>query len=222
MKWLLTFPEDKPSVPFYRGWLERGGLEHVILLAGDAYPDLSGYDALLLPGGGDVDPARYGDARHAKTNGVDPAQDEREIRLIADFLAAGKPVFGICRGQQILNVALGGRLIQHVPDVVPSETHRVPGGYDASHGLQWAGRSAMCDALKRVGDVNSSHHQAIHPEAVGRSLRVVARSTGGIVEAVESAENGVRISAVQWHPERLPADHPASAGLRAYWKKLAG
>jgi len=220
MQWLLSYPEDGPSVAYYQQWVRAGGAEPVLLDARYTHPgSLEGYAALLLSGGGDVDPARYGEQPHARTYGVRPERDAVEERLIAEFLARGRPVFGICRGAQILNVVRGGALLQHVPDEVDpeQERHSRQDTYDARHAVAMDVATRLGQALAGVTETNSAHHQAVDPARLGRDLRIVARSGCGVVEAVE----GPGCSAVQWHPERLPPDHPASAALRAYWSGLA-
>lgn len=221
MKWLLTFPESKPSLPFYRDWLSRGGIDSHVLLPGEGVPNPKDYQALLLSGGGDVEPGRYGEERHPRTDGINADRDRQEMDLINEFMAAGRPVFGICRGLQILNVAFGGGLLQHVPDAAPGEVHSIKDSYKAQHGLSWDGDSRMGSSLAETRDSNSSHHQAANPARLGRGLRAVARSPAGIIEAIEGFDGAHRVSAVQWHPERLPEQHPAARGLRDFWKALA-
>jgi len=221
--WLLTYPENGPTLDNYRRWLARDGVETTCLDAAYSHPgDISRFDALLLPGGGDVDPARYHAPRHSDTDGILDARDRVELQLIAEFRAMRRPVFGICRGLQILNVACGGALIQHVPDRVAaaSEEHSRPAGADAAHSVKQNLESRLGSVLREAGDVNSSHHQAADPERVGTGLRIAAWSGAGIVEAVESIDSSDRLSAVQWHPERMDAHHPASAVLRAHWCRI--
>jgi putative glutamine amidotransferase len=227
MKWLVTYPEDGRSVSYYINWLTRGGVDALMIPPSFQRPlDTADCEALLLPGGGDVDPARYGEsARHAETSDVLPARDELELALIREFLASKRPVFGICRGVQILNVALGGRLIQHVPDFIAGrleETHRMGDRYDAVHAVSFDSASKLGRALRGVTQVNSSHHQAVHPAFTGKGLKVTAVTPAGVVEAVESAELGAPVLAVQWHPERMDPQDPASAGLLDLMKDLAG
>jgi putative glutamine amidotransferase len=209
MKWLVTETLGGDSIRNYSRWLATGGVTSVRIAPGDTPPtDLSSFSALLLTGGVDVNPARYGEPRAAETEQIREDRDELEQLLIQRVMACGKPVLGVCRGIQILNVALGGKLIQHVPAVV-SEEHRQREKKDSWHAIRFTGESALARAMKGVGEVNSAHHQAVMPEAVGRDLRVTAVSGMGIVEAVE----GENLLAVQWHPERLPANHPAAGKL---------
>ena len=153
-------------------------------------------DGLLLPGGWDVDPPAYGETREQNTRDVDPDLDRMEIALIRAAVAAGMPVFGICRGQQVINVALGGSLRQHV------DGHDMHG-----HARNLLAHPIAVDAdseLARVATttnmmVNSLHHQSV--KDVAPSLRVTAHSPDGIVEALESRDGDVL--AVQCHPEEL-------------------
>ncbi|MCS6771855.1 MAG: gamma-glutamyl-gamma-aminobutyrate hydrolase family protein [Kiritimatiellae bacterium] len=222
MKWLLTYPEDGPSVARYKAFVEACGAEPHMIDSNYKHPgSLDEFAALLLPGGGDVEPSRYGDSwRHPTVYGVHPPRDELEIRLIREFLDMGRPIFGICRGIQILNVFFGGGLIQHVPDVVPTdvERHEKVESYDEVHALKADPSTRLGAAFADVVETNSAHHQAIDPDRLGSGLVVAAVSGAGIIEAVESVDPNLRISAVQWHPERLNPDHPAAARLVDHWR----
>ena len=149
-------------------------------------------DGLILRGGADVDPALYGQAPHPATRYSGELRDRSDGLLLKAFSVRGKPVLGICRGCQIANVALGGTLIQHVPDVCGHE-HR-----DTEHTVRILRGSLLASLL---GDadrrVNSFHHQAIEKPAPG--LTVCARSEDGIIEAAET--KGILL--IQWHPERM-------------------
>ena len=225
MQWLVSYPENGPSVSFYEAFVRAAGAEPVLLDAQFTQRDDAGdCAALVLSGGGDVAPARYGEGVvHPNTYDVDPRRDEQELALIDEFLRKGRPIFGICRGIQILNVAFGGGLLQHVPDLIPEsvERHRKQDAYDAMHALVANPSTRLGAALTDVRETNSAHHQALDQDRIGRGLRVAARSGAGLVEAVESVDAARRISAVQWHPERLPLEHSASAALRAHWRALA-
>lgn len=231
MRWLLLYPEDGPSVPVYTGWVARGGIAFDLVSPGQEPPrPAAAYAALLLTGGGDIEPWRYAaPARHPDTDGCDARRDAQELVLVEAFLAARRPVFGICRGLQLLSVFCGGRLLQHVPDwlaerapaTVAGETHRCT-GYDARHPVLPTAGTRLAQALSAVREVNSAHHQAADPTAPGDGLTVAFRSPAGVIEAVEGFTRAAPLSAVQWHPERLPADAPAAAALRAHWRQLAG
>src|ERR1700736_6633658 len=164
--------------------------------AGDAHRMLSGLDGLLMPGGWDVDPAEYGEARDGAEEDVDPALDRTEIALVRGAVAGGVPVFGICRGQQVINVALGGSLLQHIDG---HDMHGQPRSLLA-HGIEIDPDSELAHVVSESAlMVNSLHHQAVKDLAPG--LRATARSADGVVEALESRDG--MVLAVQCHPEEL-------------------
>ena len=181
----------------YRHAVDAAGAEPVNLPAGTA--DLPEGDGLLLPGGWDVDPARYGEAPDPKLGRIDKELDDTELRLFAQARDRGLPVLGICRGQQVINVAMGGSLIQHL------EGHEVR-AYGRSHLAHTIevdprselGRAAGEDEIR----VNSFHHQAIDKLAPG--LTQTARDDDGTIEGVETSDG--LIVAVQCHPEELTVD----------------
>jgi putative glutamine amidotransferase len=153
-------------------------------------------DGLLVPGGWDVDPPAYGEAREEETPEVDPPLDLTEIALVRAAVDAGVPVFGICRGQQVINVALGGSLRQHIDghdmhghprDLLAHAIDVVPG---SELSMVMSGETVM---------VNSLHHQSVKDVAPG--LHATAHSPDGVVEGIESADG--MIVAVQCHPEEL-------------------
>jgi putative glutamine amidotransferase len=169
-------------------------------------------DGLVLTGGGDVDPAAYGEVPDHEVGGVDPNRDASERALLAAALDADVPVLAICRGCQVLNVSLGGTLHQHLPDVVGNVDHRrqpmlfeevevetVPGTTAAS--VFGAGTTVLC-----------SHHQAVRD--LGRDLVVTARAGDDVVEAVE-LPSARFVLAVQWHPEEAMDQRPFDALLDA-------
>lgn len=225
MKWLTVFSTDSSNPPVYTKWLNAGGITPVPLSAGSAIPDPSSSDALFLTGGVDVNPDRYEAAREPEVTEIDDKRDELELRLARLFIQERKPVFGICRGIQLLNVAMGGKLIQHIPKWMTSrgitgEQHGNVDGKDSEHPVTLLDTCRMGRALQGVKTVNSWHHQAADPEAIGKNLVVTALSPGGVVEAIEGVGPHAGISVVQWHPERLPWEHPASASLLEMWKRI--
>lgn len=201
-------PSD-PHVSLRRAYVEAvaaaGGLPLVIpvLDPSDAGDVLASLDGIVFSGGGDVDPARYGEVPAPEVYGVDQARDAWEIELA---LAARIPILGICRGAQVLNVAAGGTLVQHLPDHLDWDR-----SHDIVHGVSVVAGTRVRSV---VGDdsigVNTLHHQAI--AEVGEGLRVVARDDDGVVEAIESAAAERDLIAVQWHPELL-VRHTAHAAL---------
>ena len=160
-------------------------------------------DALLLAGGGDVDPALYGGRAHPSIGGVDRARDTSEIELVHGAIARGTPLLAICRGLQLLNVALGGTLIEHLPDEVGETVpHRSKRDY-ACHAVAVERDSRLAGILGTTEpNPASSHHQALRRVAVG--LAVVARAADGVVEAAEMPARCFLVG-VQWHPERTAA-----------------
>jgi putative glutamine amidotransferase len=221
MKFLLSASKADRALP-YQNWLETAGAETTVIRPSMPLPGTADFDALLLTGGSDIEPSRYGQKKHTATAGVLPKRDEMEFRLMDLFLSARLPVLGICRGLQVIQVFLGGSLLQHIPDSVPDEEecHR-RNDQDAEHALAWRHGTAMAAALGATASrCNSAHHQAADAATEARGLLVAATSPAGIIEAIESSPAGdTFISCVQWHPERMDARLKASGGLRAYWMK---
>jgi putative glutamine amidotransferase len=224
MNWLVTV-SSPDSGTRYVEWLRAGGVDSTPVIPGERRGSTDGADALLLSGGGDVAPWRYGERPHPKCAHTIEERDETEIDLIRAFMLSGKPVFGICRGLQTVNVALGGGLIQHLPDWLAArgstEQHRSSKQGDSFHALTVNADTVLGRTMEGVDMVNSAHHQAIDPARTATGLRVACTSAHGVIEAVESASPGLRVSAVQWHPERLPPCHQASQCLLRHWMDLA-
>jgi len=181
--------------------------------------DLCAVDGIILSGGEDVDPARYGAPAHAETERASFARDAYEIALVRAAFGAGVPTLAICRGLQIANVAFGGSLHQHVPDVfgdavphrITSEGSTYRGLIDA-HRLDVAAGSRLASIAGNITVTGSRHHQAV--DRVAETLAVVARTPDGVVEALESPRASGIWLAVQWHPESTVAlDAGASAAL---------
>lgn len=152
--------------------------------------------ALLLPGGADMDPAFY-NAPNLGSRGVDRALDEIEMGLAKEFAASGRPVLGICRGEQLLNVAFGGDLIQDLPTAAAHRWEESTG--DKQHMAIAAPGSFLAGLYGERFSVNSAHHQGVGRVAPG--FQIAARAEDGVIEALEWAEK--RIYGVQWHPERM-------------------
>ena len=178
---------------------------------GEALAMLERFDGLLLPGGGDVIPERYGEPRAEQTYGTSPLRDEFEFALGNAALELSLPLLAICRGTQVLNVALGGTLAQHITEEFPGHgTPGVEGGQNVHEVSVEPGTragAAMGTARPRC---SCHHHQAI--DRIGRGLHVTARCGDGIVEAVE-LDGPAWVTAVQWHPEDTAAVDPAQQGL---------
>jgi len=176
-------------------------------------------DGLLLAGGGDLHPKHYGEAIHAKCGQPDEARDTVELALARWSLAEGRPVFGICRGTQVLNVAAGGTLYQDIASQAPgSLKHDYWPGYprnSLTHQVTVNDDSRLAAILdqSQVG-VNSMHHQAVKDLAA--RFRVVARASDGLIEAIEDHDHPFAL-AVQWHPEELVED---AAPMRRLFEDL--
>jgi putative glutamine amidotransferase len=162
---------------------------------------------LLLTGGGDVDPGLYGEAPHETYKPAEPGRDRYEVALVREASAVGLPVLAICRGMQVLNVALGGTLIQDIPSMVNGALHHtVPEPrYALAHEVWLAKGSRLAEIMgdKLEGDtcqVNSRHHQAVKVVAPGWD--VSATAPDGVIEAIEQSGVVFRL-AVQWHPENF-------------------
>jgi putative glutamine amidotransferase len=174
----------------------------------DAFGILGRADGLLLTGGGDVDPALYGEAPHPTFEPAEAGRDEFEIALVRAALKANLPCLAICRGMQVLNVALGGSLIQDIPDQVPGAVNhsvREP-RYAIAHEVWVATKSLTFELLREhiedgeVCQVNSRHHQAVKRTAEG--FEVTATAPDGVIEAMERPGSAFCV-AVQWHPENF-------------------
>ena len=154
-------------------------------------------DGILFTGGGDLEPTLY-DSEDRGSEGIDADRDQLEIGLAKRAAEAGKPMFGICRGQQVINVALGGGLLQDVGEHSQEEAR-----HEVTHQVEVAPGSRLAKLVGRLVEVNTFHHQVVDPDRVGDGLKVSAFSADGrrFIEGLES-EDG-RILAVQWHPEEL-------------------
>ena len=172
---------------------------------------------LVLTGGADVSPVRYGEDPGSKTQAPDRKRDEFELGLLEQALAADMPVLAICRGHQLLNVCCGGSLLQHVESgehdwhrnkARSSRSHAVDLALDSRLAALWGGREGLT--------VNSRHHQAVTTPRLAPGLRAIALSADGLVEAMES-ERHTWVVGVQWHPER---DEPRLAGFADTGRRL--
>ncbi len=166
---------------------------------------VDGLDGLIVTGGGDVAPERYGAERHDKTDPLNAMRDAWEDALLAAAIDREVPFLGICRGLQVLNVNRGGTLLQHLPDVVGDDRYNKGGGNFATNSVEIDEGTELSGLLDgdRELDVKSYHHQAV--QDVGAGLRVTARSGDGTIQALEL--EGVPFGvAVQWHPEEDAAE----------------
>jgi putative glutamine amidotransferase len=197
---------------------------------GGAEELLERFDGLLLAGGGDIEPARYGAGDHPAQYGTDPDRDELELELARAAVRMGMPTLGICRGAQLLNVAFGGTLVQHLPDLPVTDglvRHR-DDGKQAMHGVEVEEGSRLAGALGRLrAEGLSHHHQGL--DRLGDGFRAVAWAPDGLVEGIER-DQGWTVG-VLWHPESTAAADPvqhrllrafvdvASRRGQAFWRR---
>jgi putative glutamine amidotransferase len=159
---------------------------------------LAAVDGLIFSGGSDLDPELYGQEPHAETVGVVAARDRAELVLLTAALARDLPVLAICRGSQVLNVALGGDLVQHLPDVVGDERHKRTPGEFADQDVTLEEGTRIGALLGDRAPVKSHHHQGIG--RLGNGLRASAHAEDGVVEAIEDPARRFTLG-VLWHPE---------------------
>ena len=206
--------------PYVAALVAAGG--RVALLPPAAQPGaaaelLARFDGLLLAGGGDIEPARYGAADHPAQYGMDPDRDELELELATAAVDMGVPVLGICRGVQLLNVAFGGTLVQHLPDGDGRIVHRDE-AKQAMHDVEVERGSRLAEALGQTrATCRSHHHQGL--DRIGDGFRPVAWAPDGLVEGIER-DQGWTVG-VLWHPESTAASDPVQHRLLRSFVELA-
>jgi putative glutamine amidotransferase len=160
---------------------------------------LDAVDAIIFSGGSDLDPATYGEEAHPETFGVHPERDAAELALLTRALERDMPVLGICRGIQVLNVARGGDLNQHVPDIVGNDRHKHnPPGVFSDHDVKIEAGTKLASVFGGETDVKSHHHQGIR--RLGEGLVESAHADDGTIEAIEDPAKRFALG-VLWHPE---------------------
>jgi len=180
--------------------LERAGARALLVPPSVEGVDetLDALDGLLLSGGNDLDPGSYGASAHSETTGTKPERDRGELALLEGALARDMPVLAVCRGFQVLNVARGGDLVQHLPEVVGGEQHREVKGVFSDHGVRIDDGSRLGGVLGERAPVKSHHHQGVG--RIGDGLREVAWADDGTIEGLEDPERRFAVG-VLWHPE---------------------
>ena len=214
---------DFDKLEKYIDSIRGAGAEAVVISLGLSSPHLrkiaSTLDGLVLTGSpADVDPSRFGAARHAKCANPDPERERTDFALLELCLAERKPVLAICYGLQSLNVFLSGTLIQDIPSEVQTTIEHdwddSPGAPDRTHEITISPNSRLAQIAKsQEALVNSSHHQSI--KEPGRNLRVVSCAGDGVIEAVEWNGDAKWVMGVQWHPERMVQTDALARGLFA-------
>lgn len=200
MKIGLTYTGSEDKHGFYASWLKGKGPHEIVKLSHFESNSIDDCDALVLSGGVDVHPSFYGSATLDFPN-ADDFEEERdrfELDALHRAVQKGIPVLGICRGLQLMNVAMGGTLIQDLG--ARNDIHR--GGPDKRHEVHVEDDTLLSDWVgAKEGDVNSAHHQAVH--LLGKDLRINCYSIDGMIEGLEGTTSGQLLMAVQWHPERM-------------------
>ena len=183
---------------YVRAVSEAGGAP-VLIPPGSSLPEtLEVVDGLVFSGGSDLDPALYAAEAHPETGGVIRERDDFELELMRAALGRDVPMLAICRGSQVLNVALGGDLEQHVPDRVGNDVHKETPGTFAEHDVEVLAETRLSSILGARHDVKSHHHQGYG--SLGSGLRAAARAPDGTVEALEDPARRFTLG-VLWHPE---------------------
>ncbi|MFZ1880993.1 MAG: gamma-glutamyl-gamma-aminobutyrate hydrolase family protein [Gaiellaceae bacterium] len=191
---------DAALVPaaYVRAVVRAGGVPLLVPPGASAEETLDAVDGLVFSGGSDLDPELYGEEAHPQTDGVVRERDDFELELMRAALARDLPLLAICRGSQVLNVALGGDLEQHVPDRIAADTHKQTPGVFADHDVEVLGGTKLASIVGDRTDVKSHHHQGYG--ALGEGLRESARAPDGTVEALEDPARRFTLG-VLWHPE---------------------
>lgn len=220
-QWRRDTPYLKLPIPYTHA-AELAGADSIVISSFEVAPDedipaglevRGGYDphdasalddvhALLVPGGGDVDPALYRAERHPRTHSINRQHDRYELTLLKAAIERDMPVLAICRGMQLLNVCLGGTLIQHLGDKPQLLDHdRDRPRAEAAHKVRVKERSPLVGMLgSTTAEVNSHHHQGL--DRVGAGLEEIAWAEDGVLEAVMASDR-TWVYGVQWHPEAM-------------------
>jgi putative glutamine amidotransferase len=196
-----TWEEDTALVPadYVRAIERAGGRALLVPPSEDAIEEtLDALDGVLFSGGADLDPQLYGQEAHPETKGVVAERDRGELALLQAALARDMPVLAVCRGSQVLNVALGGDLVQHLPEVVGDEKHKHTPGEYADHDVTVEQDTRLGSLIGDRAPVKSHHHQGFG--RLGKGLRESARAEDGTLEGLEDPSRRFALG-VLWHPE---------------------
>ena len=223
---ITTYAPDRSgafSLPAqYVDAVRRAGGAAVLLPPGETRPDeiMARIDGLILAGGGDIDPSQYGGAAHETNYMVDGSRDTMELVLAREALERHLPTLAICRGSQIVNIALGSTLTQHIPDVYGEGTlHRLPPREPVLHEVEVSRRARVGEIMGRTRvHPMSWHHQAV--DRMGEGVEIVARAPDSVPEAFE-VRGKENLVAVQWHPELTADRDPTQQRLFDWLVKMA-
>ena len=196
-----SWEEETALVPAdYIRAIERAGGRALLVPPSEEAIDetLDSLDGLIFSGGADLDPGLYGQEPHPETKGVQGERDRAELALLQAALARDMPVLAVCRGSQVLNVALGGDLVQHLPEVVGDEKHKHTPGEYADHNVTVEPNTRLGSLIGDRAPVKSHHHQGFG--RLGEGLRESARAEDGTLEALEDPSRRFALG-VLWHPE---------------------
>jgi gamma-glutamyl-gamma-aminobutyrate hydrolase PuuD len=196
-----AWEEDSALVPadYVRAVERAGGRALLVPPSDDGVEEtLDALDGIVFSGGSDLDPATYGQEPHHATGGIHEERDRAELALLQAALARDLPVLAVCRGSQLLNVARGGDLVQHLPDVVGDEKHKELAGEFAEHGVAIEPETKLGGLIGEHAPVKSHHHQGFG--RLGGGLRESARADDGTIEALEDPSRRFALG-VLFHPE---------------------
>ena len=196
-----VWTEEAALIPlsYVRAVERAGGRALVVPPSDDGLNEtLDALDGLILSGGGDLDPELYGADAHPETDQPRPARDQAELRLLEAALRRDMPVLAVCRGSQLLNVARGGDLVQHLPEELGHERHKHEPGQFSDHDVRLAPESRVGALLGEHAPVKSHHHQGYG--RIGTGLRAAGWADDGTVEALEDPDKRFALG-VLWHPE---------------------
>jgi putative glutamine amidotransferase len=196
-----SWEEETALVPadYVRAIERAGGRALLVPPSEDAIEEtLDALDGVIFSGGADLDPELYGQEPHPETKGVQGERDRGELALLQAALARDMPVLAVCRGSQVLNVALGGDLVQHLPEVVGDEKHKHTPGEYADHDVDVDPDTRLGSLIGDRAPVKSHHHQGFG--RLGEGLRESARAEDGTLEALEDPSRRFALG-VLWHPE---------------------
>jgi putative glutamine amidotransferase len=194
-----TEPAAFTPLAYVRAVEQAGGRPLLVPPSDDAVEEtLDVLDGIIFSGGGDLDPGHYGAEAHPETKDVSPERDSAELGLLQAALARDMPVLAVCRGSQVLNVARGGDLVQHLPEIVGHDRHRHVDPVMADHEVTVKPESRLGSILGERAPVKSSHHQGFG--RLGEGLHEAAWAEDGTLEAVEDPTHRFAVG-VLWHPE---------------------